>query len=376
VFLVVGARPNFMKAAALCRAFRKQRIRVELCHTGQHYDRVMSDSFFRQLGLPRPKYALGIGSGSHAEQTGRAMIGIEKALLESRPGMVMVVGDVNSTVAGALAAVKLHVPVAHVEAGLRSGDRRMPEEINRIVTDAVSDYCFVTEEDGRKNLRREGFDMKRVFLVGDVMVDTLLHFKPRAARLKRARRLGLSSTGYALSTLHRPGNVDEEKTLSGLVGAFEEIAESLPFVLAAHPRTRQRLKRFGLLKRFEELKTSRSRNPQNAGPGLWLLPPQEYLDFMSLVMDCRIMLTDSGGLQEETSVLGVPCLTLRWNTERPVTLREGTSKLVGNDPARVLRAARRAMASPRRKRRVRLWDGKAGGRIAKIVARILRGPAS
>lgn len=367
--LVVGARPNFVKAAALYRALRARRIPVSLCHTGQHYDWRMSGSFFRQLGLPKPAHFLGVGSGSHARQTARAMVAVERTLLAARPALLIVVGDVNSTMAAALAAAKLRVPVAHVEAGLRSFDQSMPEEINRIVTDRLSDLLFVTEAAGVRNLRREGADMKRVHLCGNVMIDTLFRLRPRAARMRLARRFGLASRGYALATLHRPSNVDDRETLAGLVEALEEISARLPVVLSAHPRTTKSLRRFRLAGRFKKLTPRRSARSD----GLWLLPPQSYLEFLSLLNDSRMALTDSGGLQGETSALGVPCLTLRENTEQPVTVKRGSSVLVGSDPRRVVAAVRRALARPKASRKIPLWDGKAAGRIAGILARYLKG---
>jgi UDP-N-acetylglucosamine 2-epimerase (non-hydrolysing) len=367
VMLVVGARPNFVKAAALYSAFRAAGLNCRLCHTGQHYDWEMSGSFFRQLGLPKPKHFLGVGSGSHAEQTSRAMIALEKCLLRARPALLILVGDVNSTLAGALAAAKLRVPVAHVEAGLRSSDRSMPEEINRIVTDALSDLLFVTEQAGVRNLRREGVAASKVHLVGNVMVDTLLRFRPRAERRRAWRPLGLEKDGYALATLHRPANVDDSKTLRGIVRALARIAAELPVVLSAHPRTTKMLKRFKLRGKFTPLRAGRG----EAGAGLWLLPPQGYLEFMSLTMDAGLLLTDSGGLQSESSALGVPCLTLRDTTEQPVTLSKGTVKLVGSDPERIVRAAKRALRAKKKPARIPLWDGRAAERIARIVNKSL-----
>ncbi len=370
VMLVVGARPNFVKAAALLRALRARRLSTVLCHTGQHYDWEMSGSFFRQLGLPKPGYFLGVGSGSHARQTARAMVAVEKTLLAARTALLVLVGDVNSTMAAALAAAKLGVPVAHVEAGLRSFDRRMPEEVNRVVTDALSDLFFVTEQAGVRNLRREGADMKRVHLCGNVMIDTLLRLRPRAGRMRLARRFGLERGGYALATLHRPANVDDRETLASLVEALEKISARLPVVLSAHPRTTKSLRRFRLTNRFKKLTAARS----NRSDGLWLLPPQGYLEFMSLLGDSRMALTDSGGLQGETSALGVPCLTLRENTEQPVTVRKGTSVLVGSDPKKIVAAVRRALKRPKpRKCKIPLWDGRAAGRIAAVIARVLKG---
>lgn len=361
VLVVAGARPNFMKVAPLLRRMHaRDDFDPILVHTGQHYDAAMSEGFFRDLGIPEPDVNLGVGSGSHAEQTGQVLIKIEQLIVEHRPDAVLVVGDVNSTLAATLAAVKLHVPVAHVEAGLRSGDREMPEEINRVMTDAVSTWLFVTEEAGQDNLLREGVAAERVHLVGNVMIDTLLGHLERARALDTPERLGLEPGRFALLTLHRPSNVDDPAKLRGLFDALERIHSELPIVFPVHPRTRAAIEeRLG-----------------GSAPALWLTEPLGYLDFLRLMADARLVLTDSGGIQEETTVLGVPCLTLRENTERPVTVSEGTNTIVGGDPEVIVAEARRVLESGGKKGRTpRLWDGQAAERILDVLARDLGGAA-
>lgn len=360
---VVGARPNFMKMAPLLRALEAHpEVRPVLVHTGQHYDENLSDVFFQDLGMRRPDVHLEVGSGTHAQQTARVMERLEEVLLQGPPGggrydRLVVVGDVNSTMAAALAAVKLGIPVAHVEAGLRSFDRSMPEEINRLVTDTVADMLFVSEPAGVENLRREGHSGDQIHLVGNVMIDTLRWLLPQAQQRDTLERLGLEPCGYGVVTLHRPANVDQPETLGSLVQVLAEVAEELPMVFPVHPRTRQRLERFGLGDRF------------SANGRLLLLPPMGYLDFLALSSRARLVVTDSGGLQEESTVLGIPCLTARPNTERPITVEEGTSTLVGSDPAR-LREGLRAILEGRYKtgRCPALWDGHAAERIARILA--------
>lgn len=357
VLNIVGARPNFMKMAPLMWAYRRypDEFAPVLVHTGQHYDANMSDQFFRDLGLPQPDVYLGIGSGGHGEQTGRMLIELEKVMLGQRPDLVVVVGDVNSTLAGALAAAKLCIPVAHVEAGLRSFDPTMPEEINRRLTDAVSEYLFITSEDARENLLREGIGSEKIHFVGNVMIDTLLRMKELSLRSDVRKRLGLDG-GYGFVTLHRPSNVDERKTLEGILGALRAIQEELPLVFAVHPRTRARLEQFGF---WDEL-TGWSR--------LRLTEPLAYLDTVCLMAHARVVFTDSGGVQEETTALGIPCVTLRKNTERPVTVTEGTNTLVGTDPERILRAAREAIhGQGKRGRMPKFWDGQAASRIIEVL---------
>jgi len=353
---VVGARPNFMKAAPLLSEFRRRpRFRPLLVHTGQHFSPEMSASFFADLEMPQPDVNLEVGSGSHARQTAEIMMRLEPVFLERRPDAVVVVGDVNSTVAAALVAAKLGIPVAHVEAGLRSFDRRMPEEINRIVTDSLSDFLFVTEESGLRNLAAEGVPREKVFFTGNVMIDTLLRFREKARESNVLDRIGVEAGSYAVVTLHRPSNVDDAERLAALLAMLAELSRRLPVVFPVHPRTRARMEQFAA-----------------ADGRLLLTGPLPYLDFLRLVTDARIVLTDSGGIQEETTVLGVPCLTLRENTERPVTVEQGTNRLVGTDPARAMQAAAEVLDTPpRRKPAPELWDGHASERIADVLERSL-----
>lgn len=354
---VVGARPNLMKMAPIVDEMaRHAEIEQRLLHTGQHYDDNMSRIFFQELGLPSPDVYLGVGSGSHASQTAQVMVGFEKICLESRPDMVVVVGDVNSTMACAITAVKLWIPVAHVEAGLRSFDRRMPEEINRIVTDAVSDLLFTTSRDGDENLIREGVDPARIHFVGNVMIDTLLRHRTRAAASDVLARMGVPPRGYALLTLHRPSNVDNRDTLAGIIAALEAVQARLPIVFPVHPRTRKSLESFGLLARLTAL------------PGMILTEPLGYLDFLCLLDHARLVLTDSGGIQEETTILGVPCLTLRPNTERPVTVTQGTNQVIGSSPECIVAASLDVLEGRGKEGRVpELWDGHAAERIVRVL---------
>jgi len=357
VLSVVGARPNFMKIAPLLRELRA-RGNFESClvHTGQHYDRAMSQDFFRDLGIPEPDVNLGVGSGSHGEQTAQVLMQVERLLLEQRPDVVMVVGDVNSTLAATLAAVKLNIPVAHVEAGLRSGDREMPEEVNRLLTDAVATWLFATEPVAEANLRREGVAADRIHLVGNVMIDTLLEQLDRARQLDTLRSLGLEKQGYALLTLHRPSNVDDPQQLRELFGVLEEIHRELPIIFPVHPRTAAAIQ---TLLGGEE-------------PALRLVEPMGYLEFLCLMADARLVLTDSGGIQEETTALGVTCLTLRDTTERPITVTEGTNTIVGSDPAVIHAEARKAVDGEGKTGRVpELWDGRAASRIVDVLERDL-----
>ncbi len=350
---IVGARPNFMKMAPLIREMRKHPgIQARLIHTGQHYDDAMAGRFFQDLGLPAPDVSLEVGSGSHGYQTGEVMKRLEPILSDQRPDVVVVVGDVNSTLAGALTAVKLGIPVAHVEAGLRSFDRSMPEEINRLLTDAISDQLFVTEESGRDNLRREGIDPDRIHMVGNVMIDSLEQCRRVWQEADIAARLGLERGRYGVVTLHRPSNVDDSVILQGLVKALEDIGQTLPLVFPVHPRTRQRLE------------SMRVGAEPSTGGNIRYIAPLGYIDFIGLVAGSRLALTDSGGLQEETTALGVPCLTLREQTERPITVTHGTNRIVGTSSDRIVSEAFRALAEPvRSTSRPPLWDGKAAERI-------------
>ena len=352
ILSVCGARPNFMKVAPIVRELARVGTADSfLVHTGQHYDEKMSHLFFDELGIPKPDMNLSVGSASHAQQTAEVMKRIEPVMLAQHPTWVVVVGDVNSTVAAALVASKLGIKVAHVEAGLRSFDRAMPEEINRLVTDALSDVLFVTEQSGIDNLRREGVAEEKVHLVGNVMVDTLLQHRQRAESSDILARLGLETGHYAALTLHRPSNVDDANVMGGILDALAQVAADLPVVFPAHPRTQGRLDALGL-------------SPRVASAKLRLIDPLGYLDFLKLMADATLVLTDSGGIQEETTALGVPCLTLRENTERPVTITVGTNRLTGTSPERILAAYRDIRDNPLREAGIpELWDGKAAERI-------------
>jgi len=349
---VVGARPNYMKVASVMRAVERDgRFAQVLVHTGQHYDAAMNDVFFADLGLPAPNHYLGVGSGTQAEQTARVMLAFEPVLETERPDRVVVVGDVNSTVAAALVAVKRGVPVDHVEAGLRSFDRTMPEEINRVLTDSICDLLFTHSPEANEHLSREGRSGAAIRFVGNVMIDELDAHLTTARRRRALDELGLHDGGYALCTLHRPANVDEPASLAKLVEILSDVAAALPIVFPVHPRTQSRL---------EAARAEGLRLPER----LILTPPRGYLDFLQLMDGARLTLTDSGGVQEETTALGVPCLTLRDNTERPVTCAVGSNVLCGRDRTKVLRELRRVLDGPRRVgRRPEKWDGKAAERI-------------
>lgn len=367
IVCVVGARPNFMKMAPILRALAVQAPRPEvlLVHTGQHYDRDMSDKLFDDLALPRPDINLEVGSGTHAVQTAEVMKRFEPVCDDRRPSCVVVVGDVNSTLACTLVAVKKGIPVVHVEAGLRSNDRRMPEEINRVLTDQVADRLYTTERSAAANLAREGVDDRRVFFAGNVMIDSLLHHRPRAtapADTLRAHGLdpALIADGHGVVTLHRPSNVDQADTLEALFDALAEVARSLPLVFAMHPRTRSNLERFGLMGRIDQSR-------------MLLLPPQGYLEMLGLMSTATMVLTDSGGLQEESTALGVPCLTLRENTERPITVDQGTNTLVGRDRRAIVDGAAAILGGGgKRGRTPEFWDGRAADRIASDLLQWLR----
>lgn len=355
VLNIAGARPNFMKVAPIYAEMKRRSAEFApmIVHTGQHYDAVMSDSFFDDLGMQKPDVHLGVGSGSHAVQTAKIMTEFEPVVLREKPDWVLVVGDVNSTIACALVCAKLGVKVAHVEAGLRSRDRAMPEEINRILTDSISDLLFTTSQDADANLAQEGIPAKRIRFVGNVMIDSLMDHLKLAEASPIRKILGLEGKDYSVLTLHRPSNVDEKDVFSGILDALLSVAEKLPIIFPVHPRTRAKIAEFGF-------------SDTIAKSNIRLIDPLGYLDFMRLYSGAKIVLTDSGGLQEETTVLGIPCLTLRHNTERPITIEMGTNILVGTDPEKIKQAA---FVILDRKTEISnsqippLWDGKTAGRI-------------
>lgn len=366
ILSVVGARPNFMKVAPIIRALKTSSRPSQhvLVHTGQHYDEGMSGSFFEALGLPKPDFNLSVGSGSHAEQTARVMLAIEPVLNTVRPDIMLVVGDVNSTLAAALTAKKLLIRVGHVEAGLRSGDMTMPEEINRLCTDAIADDLFTTDRIANENLKREGVADERIHFVGNVMIDTLLAHKTFAETLQIYRKFSLKPMGYALLTLHRPSNVEHAELLARILDTIKETLNDLPVIFPIHPRTRSRIENYDLGGRFTS----------DAGkPGIFLTEPLGYLEFLSLSSAARLILTDSGGLQEESTILGVPCVTLRENTERPITVDEGTNHIAGVTSAGIRSAITQALAGPPRSiRRPDRWDGMAAERIVEIILGVAR----
>lgn len=356
VLNVVGARPNFMKVAPIVEAMKRRAREFTplIVHTGQHYDAQMSDAFFRDLGLPTPDVYLGVGSGSHAAQTAAVMQTFEPVVIKEKPDWVVVVGDVNSTLACALCCAKLGVRVAHVEAGLRSRDRTMPEEINRLLTDQLADLLLTPSVDADENLLAEGIPKERIRFVGNVMIDSLFGQLRRAAASNIREDLGLADKDYAALTLHRPSNVDDPATFSRILDALEQIAKRLPIIFPVHPRTRARLAEFGFTDLIERTKNLR------------LIEPLGYLDFLRLYSGARLVLTDSGGIQEETTALGLPCLTLRENTERPITVSMGTNTIVGTETDRITRAAMLALDTPPDKGQARippLWDGHTADRI-------------
>ncbi|MFP5392034.1 MAG: non-hydrolyzing UDP-N-acetylglucosamine 2-epimerase [Gammaproteobacteria bacterium] len=365
IYLVAGARPNFMKIAPIVRALQKQStLSFQIIHTGQHYDREMNEVFFEELGIPQPDVFMGAGGGSHAQQTARIMVAFEELCQAKRPDAVLVVGDVNSTLACSISAKKLNIPVAHVEAGLRSGDMTMPEEINRLVTDSITDWFFVTEPSAVDHLRKEGKAEDTIHYVGHVMVDNVLYQADKLAgstgatfdtsEWKASRQAG--GGRYGVVTLHRPSNVDDAAAMRKVAGALLEIAQDLPLIFPVHPRTRANLESFGI----------------DLGPNITLVGPQAYMAFLNLWKDAAVVLTDSGGLQEETTALGVPCITIRENTERPVTVDEGSNVLAGTDPVRIVEAARQVLKGEGKQgRRPHLWDGKAAERIVGVLSREL-----
>jgi UDP-N-acetylglucosamine 2-epimerase (non-hydrolysing) len=361
MYLPAGARPNFMKVAPLARALRMHGgLSFKIVHTGQHYDREMSDVFFEELGIPAPDVHLDAGNGSHAQQTARIMIAFEEVCRRDTPDCVVVVGDVNSTLACTIVAKKMHIPVAHVEAGLRSGDMWMPEEVNRVVTDAIADWYFVTEPSGVENLLREGKPPERIFHVGNVMIDNLMYQRDRLCHADTgsftSTALKQKNTTYGVVTLHRPSNVDDPEPLKRIATGLHLISERLPLIFPVHPRTRASLDRFGI----------------QLSERVSLTKPLSYMDFLNLWKDARLVLTDSGGLQEECTALGVPCLTVRENTERPITVMQGSNVLVGTDPGRITAAAERILSSQSGPvRRPALWDGNSAGRIVDILTGVL-----
>lgn len=364
LLLIAGARPNFIKIAPLMAAINRRRSQLSchLVHTGQHYDEKMSDLFFRQLGIPEPDVNLGVGGGSHAAQTAAIMTAFEPVFLEHKPDAVLVVGDVNSTIACGLVAVKLGAKLIHVEAGLRSFDRTMPEEINRLLTDSISDLLFCSEQSGVDNLRKEGIPAERIHFVGNVMIDTLLQHRERALALPVLADFGLSRGGYAVVTLHRPSNVDTPAALRAVMEVLGHAQQRLPVIFPIHPRTRKNLASFGLENRLAEMRNVR------------VVEPLGYLEFLCLMASARLVLTDSGGIQEETTILDVPCITLRENTERPVTCELGTNHLAGTDPVRVMKVMDEVLSAPSgpsSDRRPPLWDGKAAHRITEVLASAL-----
>jgi UDP-N-acetylglucosamine 2-epimerase (non-hydrolysing) len=358
IISVVGARPNFMKVAPLHRAFQARDAIEEslIVHTGQHYDEKMSDIFFEQLELPHPDRYLGVGSASHAQQTARVMTAFEEVVKEEDPDLVLVVGDVNSTLACSLVATKMHVPVAHVEAGLRSGDRDMPEEVNRLLTDTIGEFLFVTEKDGVENLKAEGVTADRIFFVGNVMIDSLVFFQEKATETGILEELNLTPSNYAVMTMHRPSTVDNREGLTRLLETIERVAALVPLVFPMHPRTRNRFDEFGLADRLKAI------------DDFHLLEPLGYLEFLRLMEEAGVVITDSGGIQEETTFLQVPCLTLRDSTERPITITQGTNELMDLEPKKVGQRVREILSGDRLEGNIpEKWDGKAAERIAKHI---------
>lgn len=358
IISVVGARPNFMKVAPIHKAFQKYKDTIQhlICHTGQHYDEKMSKVFFEDLGLPKPDYYLGIGGGSHAEQTAKIMIEFEKILLAEKPDLIIVVGDVNSTIACSLVAAKLHVKIAHVESGLRSNDMDMPEEINRILTDRISDMMFVTEKSGLENLKKEGVSDDKVFFTGNVMIDSLVQHLPKADESCILKDYGLTPHNFVLVTLHRPSNVDSKDYLEQLISLLNTISEKRKLIFPIHPRTKSNMTKFGLDGMLHE--------------NVIVTDPIGYIDFMALTKNSELIVTDSGGIQEESTYMGVQCITVRDNTERPITVEVGTNQLIGTDLAKVKQAALEVLSGKTKKGKIpKLWDGKAAERITEIISK-------
>lgn len=363
IISVVGARPNFMKVAPIHRAINKYNSQLHLkklpiihliCHTGQHYDEKMSKVFFDDLELPKPDYYLGVGSGSHAEQTAKVMVEFEKVLLKEKPDLVLVVGDVNSTIACSLTAKKLHIKVAHVEAGLRSFDMDMPEEINRVLVDRISDYLFVTEKSGMKNLKREGVSDDKVFFVGHVMIDSVINYLPKAEISNILNQYNLMPQKFVLVTLHRPSNVDGKEQLTKLFSLLNKVADKRKVIFPIHPRTKKHLEEFGIL--------------NSLNTNIIFTEPIGYIDFLALTKNAELILTDSGGIQEESTFLGVQCITLRTTTERPITVELGTNQLLGNDLELAEKAAMEVLNGNKKIGKIpEKWDGNAAERIVEIL---------
>jgi UDP-N-acetylglucosamine 2-epimerase (non-hydrolysing) len=359
IIIVAGARPNFMKIAPLMREFKnhKTHFTTLLVHTGQHYDFEMSEVFFQNLGIPEPDIYLGVGSASHTVQTARIMVAFEKVVLREKPDLVIVVGDVNSTAACSLVASKLHVKVAHVEAGLRSFDRTMPEELNRIVTDSLSNFLFVSEKSGVRNLKKEGVDSKKVHFVGNVMIDTLLSHLHAVNKSNILKKLHLTRKKYCVLTLHRPGNVDSYESLREIYDIVVSISQKTRIVYPLHPRTKKMIKTHKYLNEFKRL------------INLSMVEPLGYIDFIRLLKDSNFVLTDSGGIQEETTVLKVPCLTMRDNTERPATITKGTNYLVGRNKTKIMRHVTEMLNGKAKKGNIpEFWDGKTAKRILEVLS--------
>ena len=354
IILLAGARPNYMKVFPIWKELRRRgsTLTPALVHTGQHYDPIMSDVFFKDFGMPQPDHFLGVGSGPHAAQTAKVMIALEELFMSAKPAGLVVVGDVNSTAAGALVAAKMGIPVAHVEAGLRSGDRTMPEEINRLVTDAISDVLLTPSRDADENLLKENVPASKIHFVGNVMIDSLVQLLPKAAESKILETLGVTRGKYVAVTLHRPSNVDDAARLLRIMKELESIAQSIPVVFPIHPRTKKMLEISNLKFQISNLR---------------LAPPLGYLDFLHLQSSAALVITDSGGVQEETSFLGIPCLTVRPNTERPITITHGTNRLVDPDKESLSGLCASAMSDRKQRPSIEFWDGKAAGRIVDVL---------
>ena len=359
IYLVVGARPNFIKIAPLIREIKRQEIDYKLIHTGQHYDYKMSKIFFDELGIPEPDIHLNVGSASHAVQTAKIMIEFEKVLEKPKPRLVIVVGDVNSTIACALVAKKLFIKIAHIEAGLRSFDMKMPEEINRILTDRISDLLFTTEESGKINLEREGIPVENIFFVGNIMIDTLMVNLEKAKKLNLLDKYGLKSKEYALLTLHRPSNVDIQENLEEIIKIIDYLKKKIKIFFPAHPRTIKNLKKYGILNELDS-------------PNIIISEPVGYLEFINLIFNAKFILTDSGGIQEEASVLGIPILTLRENTERPITVNKGTNEIIGRDLELAKKYINQILLDKfKNGKEIDKWDGKTANRIVSVIIKKL-----